>query len=97
MGNFSIVYLLISRLPPNSKLATRDVAEAYRTIPLHESQWPSAIVRTDNDQFYVDMCLAFGATPSAGMYGTVADAGAEIIRHRGIGPSTNGLTVTDPH
>jgi hypothetical protein len=85
-GTFSIVYLLISRLPPNSELATRDVAEAYRTIPLHESQWPSAVVRTDNDQFYVDTCLAFRATPSAGMYGAVADAGAEIIRHRGIGP-----------
>ena len=83
---FSIVYLLISRLPPNSEAATRDVAEAYRTIPLHEFQWPSAVVCADNDQFYLDMCLAFGATPSVGMYSAVADAGAEIIRHRGIGP-----------
>ena len=85
-GTFSIVYLLISRLPPNSEAATRDVAEAYRTIPLHESQWPSAVVHADDDQFYLDTCLAFGATPSAGMYGAVADAGAEIIRHQGIGP-----------
>jgi hypothetical protein len=30
--------------------------------------------------------MAFGATPSAGAYGHVADAGAEIFRHRGIGP-----------
>ena len=85
-GTFSIVYLLISRLPPNSEAATRDVAEAYRTIPLHRSQWPSAVVRSDNDQFYMDTCMAFGATPSAGMYGAVADAGAEIFRQQGIGP-----------
>jgi hypothetical protein len=34
----------------------------------------------------VDTCLAFGAAPSAGVYGHVADAGAEIFRHNGIGP-----------
>ena len=80
-GTFSIVYLLISHLPPNSEAATRDVAEAYRMIPLHKSQWPSAVVRTDDDSFYVDTCMAFGVTPSVGMYGAVADAGAEILRH----------------
>jgi hypothetical protein len=32
------------------------------------------------------MCTAFGATPSAGAYGHIADAGAKIFRYRGIGP-----------
>jgi len=30
--------------------------------------------------------MAFGAAPSAGAYGHVADAGAEIFWHRGIRP-----------
>jgi hypothetical protein len=85
-GKFSIVFLLISRLPPESEAAMCDVAEAYRTIPLHPSQWPAAVVRASDDDFYIDTCTAFGATPSAGIYGRVADAGAEILRSRGIGP-----------
>lgn len=85
-GKFSVVYLLISRLPPGSEAATRDVAEAYRTIPLHPSQWPAAVVRTSDTEFCVDTCTVFGATPSAGAYGHIADAGAEILRKRGIGP-----------
>jgi hypothetical protein len=85
-GKFSIVFLLISRLPPGSEAATRDVAEAYRTVPLHPSQWPAAVVRALEGDFYIDTCTAFGATPSAGIYGRVADAGAEILRSRGIGP-----------
>jgi len=80
-GKFSVIYLLISRLPPGSEAATRDIAEAYRTIPLHPSQWPAAVVRTSNDEFYVDTCTAFRATPSAGAYRHVADAGAEIFHH----------------
>ena len=85
-GKFSIIYLLISRLPPGAEVATRDVSEAYRTIPLHPSQWPAGVVRLSDKQVCVDTCIAFGATPSAGAYGHVADAGAEIIRHHGIGP-----------
>ena len=41
-GKFSMVYLLISRLPPGSQAATQDVAEAYRTIPLHSARPPRA-------------------------------------------------------
>ena len=85
-GKFSIIYLLISRLPQGSEVATRDVAEAYQTIPLHPSQWPAGVVRISGTEACIDTCVAFGATPSAGVYGHVADAGAEIIRHRGMGP-----------
>lgn len=85
-GKFSIIYLLISRLPLGSEAATRNVVEAYRTIPLHPSQWPAAVVRTSDSKFCVDTCTAFGATPSAGAYGHITDAGAEILHHQGIGP-----------
>ena len=85
-GKFSVVYLLISRLPPGSEAATRDVAEAYRTIPLHQSQWPAAVVRISESQGCIDTFTAFGATPSAGAYGHMADAGCELMRVQGIGP-----------
>ena len=85
-GKFSTVYLLISRLPPGAEAATRDVAEAYRTIPLHPSQWPATVIRASDDSFQIDTCLAFGATPAAGAYGLIADAGVEIFRWEGIGP-----------
>ena len=85
-GKFSIIYLLTARLPPGSEAATRDVAEAYHTIPLHPSQWPAAVIRTSDDKFIVNSCLAFGSTPAAGVYGRLADAGTETFRSHGIGP-----------
>ena len=85
-GKFSIVYELIASLPPGSEAATRDVAEAYHTVPLHYSQWPAAVVRISDTHFCVDTCAAFGAAPSAGAYGHIADGGAEIFRAHGISP-----------
>ena len=85
-GKFSVIYLLISRLPPGSEVATRDVAEAYRTVPLHRSQWPAAVVRTSHSHGCIDTCVAFGSTPSAGVYGHVSDSGCEILRAHGMGP-----------
>ena len=84
-GTFSIISLLIHQLPPYSQVATRDVAEAYRTIPLHHSQWPGTVVRTGEDTF-CDTTTSFGFSPSAGVYGIVADAGADLFRYQGIGP-----------
>jgi hypothetical protein len=85
-GTFALVSLLISRLPPNCEIATRDVAEAYRTVALHESQWPACVARLAEDSFAVDTATSFGAAPSAGTYGEVRNAGADIIRYQGIGP-----------
>ncbi|PPQ86833.1 hypothetical protein CVT24_000128, partial [Panaeolus cyanescens] len=67
-------------------MAVRDVAEAYRTVPLHPSQWPAAVVRVSDDLFVVDTCAAFGAAPSGGVFGSVADAGCDIFRAEGMGP-----------
>lgn len=85
-GKFSIIYQIIVNLPPGSEAATRDVAEAYRTVPLHPSQWPAGVVRISDSLFCIDTCIAFGAAPSAGAYGHIADAGAEIFQYNGIGP-----------
>lgn len=85
-GTFTLISLLINRLPPGSQLATRDVAEAYRTIPLHHSQWPAAVVRIGEDSFAADTSTCFGVSPSSGAYGVVRDAGNDIMRSKGIGP-----------
>ena len=85
-GKFSVVYLLISHLPPGSEAATQDVAEAYCTIPLHQSQWPGAVVRISESLGCIDTFTAFGAMPSAGAYGHLADAGCELMRAHGLRP-----------
>ena len=71
--------LCITHLPPGSQAATRDEAEAYRTIPLHPSQWNGTVTRVGNDAFNLDTCLAFGLAPSAGVYGICADAANDIL------------------
>jgi len=85
-GKFSLIYDLIARLPPGSEAATRDVAEAYRTIPLHPSQWPAGVVKISDTMGCIDTNLAFGSTPAAGAYGHIADVCCEIFRSHGIGP-----------
>ena len=85
-GTFSTICLLIWRLPPGSQGATRDVAEAYRTIPLHPSQYPGLVIHTGEDHFAIDTSFCFGCSSAAGSYGGLADAGADILRSEGIGP-----------
>jgi hypothetical protein len=62
------------------------VAEAYRTVPLHPSQYPGLVVHTSEDCFAIDTSFCFGCSSAAGSYGGLADAGADIIRSEGIGP-----------
>ncbi|PPQ80585.1 hypothetical protein CVT24_002720 [Panaeolus cyanescens] len=85
-GTFRSMCIVISALPDGSQMAVRDVAEAYRTVPLHHSQWPAAVVRINDDLFVVDTCAAFGAAPSGGVFGSIADAGCDIFRAEGMGP-----------
>ncbi|KAJ3472926.1 hypothetical protein NLI96_g13198 [Meripilus lineatus] len=85
-GTFNTICVIIWNLPKNAQAAVRDVAEAYRTIPLYPSQWPGAVVRTGKEEFCIDTAAAFGVASNAGAYGHVADAGADIMRSRGLGP-----------
>ena len=85
-GTFFAVSLLCAMLPPGSQAAVRDISEAFRSIPLHDSQWPGVVVRTGEDCFDVDVCAMFGGRTCVGVYGTVADAAADIMRAHGLGP-----------
>lgn len=87
-GTFHVLALTISRLPPGSQMAIRDVSEAYRTVPIHASQWPGSVVRISDNLFCIDTCMCFGLRPSAGAYGTLADAGLDLFRAKGIGPAS---------
>jgi hypothetical protein len=86
-GTFPVICSIIWHLPPGSQMAIRDVAEAYRTIPTHPSQWPGLVVRLQTpDMFAIDTCNCFGLGSAGGVYGELADASADIHRAAGIGP-----------
>jgi hypothetical protein len=89
-GTFEVVCLSISRLPPGSQASVRDVATAYRTIPANYTQWPGLVIRLESnasdDNFAINTNNNFGLTSAGGVYGLVADAGADILRANGIGP-----------
>ena len=88
-GTFSTVALLISCLPPRSQASICDVADAYRTIPIIPAQWPGLIVCLQaDDQFAINTCNNFSLTSAGGVYGALADAGADIFRGEGMGPLT---------
>ena len=76
-GTFSTVALLITHLPPGSQASVRDVAEAYRTIPVLPSQWPGLVIRLEAQDQYV--YNNFGFISGSGAYGRLADAGADIF------------------
>jgi hypothetical protein len=44
------------------------------------------VVKTGDDSFTIDCSFCFSFLASAGTYGEVADAGADIFRSQGIGP-----------
>ena len=87
-GTFRTVATLIRNLPQGSQAATRDIAEAYRIIPLHENQWPGVVVRISNSpsQFALNTSNCFGGATAGGLFGLFADALADILRANGIGP-----------
>ena len=88
-GTFATVSHTIFNLPPGSQAAIRDVAEAYRTIPITPEQWPGLVVKLlGDDQFAINTCNNFGLTSAGGIYGHLGDATLDIFRSHGIGPAS---------
>lgn len=87
-GTFKTTCSLLRNLPPGAQAATRDIAEAYRIIPLNESQWPGVVVRIANDPdlFALNTSNSFGCATAGGLFGLFGDALADLLRARGIGP-----------
>ena len=86
-GTFGTICFTIYNLPPGSQASIRDVAEAYRTIPITPEQWPGLVVKLrGQDTYCINTNDNFGLASAGGIYGEVADAGADIFRAQGIGP-----------
>ena len=86
-GTFDTVCFTMFNLPPGSQAAIRDVAEAYRTVPIIPDQWPGLVVKLlGEDQFAINTCNNFGLTSAMGIYGEIGDATLDIFRAQGIGP-----------
>lgn len=87
-GTFNAMAQVVLQLPPGSQGAVRDVSEAYRNIPAKPEQWPGMVVRlsNDRDEYVLDMQGFFGGSANTGVFGLIADAGADIFRFCGIGP-----------
>ena len=88
-GTFATICFTIFNLPPRSQAAIRDVAEAYRTIPIVADQWPGLVVKLlEEDEFAINTCDNFGLSSAGGIYGGLGDATLDIFRAQEIGPSS---------
>ena len=87
-GTFHTVCTLVRSLPPRAQAAVRDIAEAYRIVPLHPDQWAGVVVRVSNEPglFALNTCNSFGCATAGGVFGMFGDALADILRAKGIGP-----------
>lgn len=85
-GTFHTLCLIINMLPPGSQASTRDVSDAYRTVPLHPSQWPALVVKLGHDSFAINTQNSFGLASAGGVWGLVADFLGDLFRSQGIGP-----------
>ena len=83
-GSFSECYLLVADAPEGTQAAAVfDVDAAFRNIPTH----PSArrfLAITFKGLIHLDHVLNFGASPSPGIFGRVADALVHIFLHKGV-------------
>ena len=87
-GTFFNVCFIINNLPSGSQASTRDVADAYRTIPLHYSQWPGLVMKLQDNVFALNTQNSFGLASTSGVWGHVANMFADFFRSQGFGPIT---------
>jgi hypothetical protein len=64
---------LIRRLGKDSYLAKTDIAEAFRIVPLHPSQYPLFGIKWQ-DKFFYDKCLPMGCRSSCRIFETLSNA-----------------------
>jgi hypothetical protein len=82
-GSFSECYLLVADAPRGTQAAVFDVDAAFRNIPTHPSARPFLAIMIKG-LIHLDHVLNFGASPSPGIFGRVADAMVKILLNRGI-------------
>jgi hypothetical protein len=82
-GSFSECYLLVADAPDGTQAAVFDVDAAFRNVPTHPSARPFLVIML-RGRIHLDHVLNFGASPSPGIFGRIADALVQIYLHHGI-------------
>jgi hypothetical protein len=82
-GSFAECYLLVADAPVGTQAAVFDVDAAFRNIPTHPSARRFLAIMI-KDLIHLDHVLNFGASPSPGIFGRVADAMVKVLLHRGV-------------
>ena len=83
MRMFSECYLLVADAPEGTEGAVFDVDAAFRNIPTHPSACPFLAIMVKG-LIHLDHVLNFGASPSPGIFGRVADAMVRILLSWGV-------------
>lgn len=99
-SGFPQCFFIVAHAPPATEAAVFDVDAAYRNIPVHPDDQRHYCVMWDN-LVYIDHCVAFGASSSAGLFGRVADAFVAIITEYGVDNTLKWVddivTIRYPH
>ncbi len=82
-GTFSECYLKVANAPSGTQAAVFDVESAFRNVPTHPSVRPFTAISL-NGLVHLDPCLNFGASPSPGIWGRIADAMVRILLNEGV-------------
>ena len=72
--------MLVADAPEGTQAAVFDVDAAFRNIPTHPSARPFLAIMIKG-LIHLDHVLNFGASPSPGIFGRVADALVRIFLH----------------
>ena len=83
MRMFSECYLLVADAPEGTEGAVFDMDAAFRNIPTHQSAHPFLAIMVKG-LIHLDHVLNFGASPSPGIFGRVADAMVTILLSWGV-------------
>ncbi len=82
-GTFSECYLKVANAPSGTQAAVFDVESAFRNVPTHPSVRNFTAISLDG-LVHLDPCLNFGASPSPGIWGRIADAMVKILINEGV-------------
>ena len=71
---------ILCNLPRHSYTAKTDIADAFRLIPVHPSDYPKLGIHFDQ-QYYYDTCLPQGCASSCRIFETFSTAVQKIFEH----------------
>ena len=92
-GTFIVTSLMLTCLPPNSEIATRDISEAYHMAPTHYTQWPTTVIHTGEDTAPTQQSV-LGQSHQVGAMVTCVTHRPPSSGHKVSTQSSHGLMTT---